>query len=336
MINIMLKNVDLNNKWWIALIKTINYFRNRSSMTNRLIIFFEIDTKRKFFFAHFRSIETTNHVMKRKSITKWKKLIFKSFFVVLVKYEKNHIYRMLRFNKIIYQVLFVIWSNEKRKESSTVEISSTKRSIIESIILSTKKQILKSNLVIILISSFQLNQSIVDVSLFSIFSTAKVNTLNIESISSIFSIISALERHFKLRHRLDFSNSLNLLIMKCMKNVIDFQQIAKSRSYKKTMNDSSRNEWLKIMKNENNFLLINEIWTLINSFKNRRIFRNKWVYKIKRKEHDEILRYKTRWMIRDFEQIEKLNYTKTFVSMIKSMNYKTMYVIIVVNDWKIE
>ncbi len=121
-----------------------------------------------------------------------------------------------------------------------------------------------------------------------------------------------------------------------MKNVIDFQQIAKSRSYKKTMNDFNRNEWLKIMKNENNFLLINEIWTLINSFKNRRVFRDKWVYKIKREKHDEILRYQTRWVIRDFEQIEKLNYTKTFVSVIKLMNYKTMYVIIVVNDWEIE
>jgi uncharacterized protein YqgQ len=86
-----------------------------------------------------------------------------------------------------------------------------------------------------------------------------------------------------------------------MKNVIDFQQILKSRSYKKTMNDSSRKKWLKIMKNENNFLLINEIWTLINFLRNRRVFRDKWVYKIKKEEHDEILRYKTRWMIREFE-----------------------------------
>jgi hypothetical protein len=60
------------------------------------------------------------------------------------------------------------------------------------------------------------------------------------------------------------------------------------------------------------------------------------MYKIERKKHDEILRYKTRWMIREFEQIEKSNYTKTFVSIIKSLNYKTMYVIIIVNDWKIE
>jgi hypothetical protein len=54
MINIMLKNVDLNDKWWIELIKTINYFRNRSSMIDKSIIFYEIDTKRKFFLAHFR------------------------------------------------------------------------------------------------------------------------------------------------------------------------------------------------------------------------------------------------------------------------------------------
>ncbi len=55
-----------------------------------------------------------------------------------------------------------------------------------------------------------------------------------------------------------------------------------------------------------------------------------------KKKHDEILCYKTRWMICDFEQIERLNYTKIFVSMIKSMNYKTMYVIIAINDWKIK
>jgi hypothetical protein len=90
------------------------------------------------------------------------------------------------------------------------------------------------------------------------------------------------------------------------------------------------------MKNENKSFLINETWILINSFKDRRVFRDKWVYKIKKEKHNEILRYKTRWVIRDFEQIEKLNYTKIFVSMNKLMNYKTMYVIIAINDWKIE
>jgi hypothetical protein len=338
MINIMLKNVDLNDKWWIKLIKTINYLRNRFSVTNRSIIFYEIDTKKKSFLVHLRRMKTTSYVMKRKSITKWKKLVFRTFSTVLVKYERNHIYRMLRLNEIIYRVSSVIWIKKKREESLLVEILnkiSAKRSVIKSIEFSTKKQALESNLIIILISSSQLSQVIV-VSFFSILSTEKVNTSSIESTSSTSSTFNALNRHFELHYRLDSSDSLNRLIMKCMKNVIDSQQVLKFRSYKKTMNDSSREKWIKIMKNENNSLLINEIWTFVNSFKDRRVFRDKWVYKIKKKKHDEILRYKTRWMIREFEQVEKLDYTKTFVSMIKSMSYKAMYVIIVVNDWKIE
>jgi hypothetical protein len=137
MISIMLKNVDLNDKWWIELIKTINYFRNRFSITNKSIISFEIDTKKKFSFTHLRRIKTTSYVIKRKSITKWKKLALKSFFVVLVNYEKNHIYRMLRFNEIIYRVSFVISIKKKRKKLFLfISETSIKRSIIESIILS--------------------------------------------------------------------------------------------------------------------------------------------------------------------------------------------------------
>jgi hypothetical protein len=122
MIDIMFKNVYLNDKWWIELIKTINYLSNHSSMTNKSIIFYEIDTKRKSFLAHLRRIETTNYAMKRKSITKWKKLALRSFLAVFVEYEKDHIYRMLRFNEIIYRVSSVIWIKEKREESLFIEI----------------------------------------------------------------------------------------------------------------------------------------------------------------------------------------------------------------------
>ncbi len=70
MINTMLKNVDLDDKWWTELIKTINYFKNRSSMIDKSIILYEADTKKKFFLVHLRRIETIDYAMKRKSITK--------------------------------------------------------------------------------------------------------------------------------------------------------------------------------------------------------------------------------------------------------------------------
>jgi hypothetical protein len=150
MINIMFKNVDLNDKWWIELIKTINFFRNRFSMINKSIILYEIDTKRNFSFAHFRRIETIDYVMKRKSITKWKMLISRLFSIVFVKYERNYIYRMLRLNEIIYRISSVIWIKKKREESlvEIVNEISTKRSIIKSIELSTKKQAFESNSII--------------------------------------------------------------------------------------------------------------------------------------------------------------------------------------------
>ncbi len=333
MINIMLKNVDLDDKWWIELIKTINYFRNRFSMIDRSIIFYEMNTERKLSLAHLRRIDTIDYAMKRKSITRWKKLALRWFSIVLVSYEKNHIYRMLRFNEIIYRVSSVIWIKEKHLHNAEILIeTSSKRSVFESINSSAKRQALESNLVTILIS-IQISQS---ASMSFSSSITEINTSLSDFVSTISLALNSLKRHFELRYRLDFSDSLELLIMRCMKNVIDSQQALKSRSYKKAMNDSSREEWVKIMKNENNSLLINEIWTLINFFRDRRVLRDKWVYKIKREEHDEILRYKTRWVIREFEQVERLDYTKTFVSMIKSMSYKTMYVIVVVNDWEIE
>ncbi len=337
MINIMLRNVDLNDKWWIELIKTINYLRNRFSMIDRLINLYEIDTKKKFFFAHFRRIETIDYVMKRKSITKWKKLISRSFSIVFVKYKKKSHLSNVTLQRDLYRVLFVIWI--KKKHSHNVEISietSSKRSIFESINSSTKRQVLKSNSMTILISTQISQLASASLSLTLSSSITEINTSSSDSVSTTSLVLNSLKRHLELRYRLNFFDSLNLLIMRCMQNVTDFQQTLKLRSYKKAMNDLNRDEWLKVMKNENRFLLINDIWILTNSFKNRRVLRDKWIYKIKRKEHDEILRYKTRWMIRDFKQIEKLNYIKTFVSMIKWMNYKAMYVIIVVNDWKVE
>ncbi len=76
-----------------------------------------------------------------------------------------------------------------------------------------------------------------------------INTFFSDCVSTTSLALNSLKRHFELRYRLSFSDSLSLLIMKCMQNVTNFQQNLKSRSYKEIMNDLSRNEWLKVMKN---------------------------------------------------------------------------------------
>jgi hypothetical protein len=182
MINIMLKNVDLHDKWWIELIKTISYFKNRSSMTNKTIIFYKIDMKRKSFLTHLRQIETTNYVMKRKLITRWKKFAFKSFSIVLVNYEENQIYRMLRLNEIIYRVSFVTWVKKKRV-IDLIMFESVKRQIIEIIESFAKRQVNESkqsnfSIIIVFMSTSKI---ILNASSFS----SNVATSSIESDFSI-------------------------------------------------------------------------------------------------------------------------------------------------------
>jgi hypothetical protein len=101
MINAMLKNADLSNKWWIELIKTINYLRNRSSIVNRDVIFYETINDVKLILSNLQQIETINYVITRKLATRWKKFQNRAFQTVFVDYEKDHIYRMLISNETI-------------------------------------------------------------------------------------------------------------------------------------------------------------------------------------------------------------------------------------------
>ncbi len=137
-----------------------------------------------------------------------------------------------------------------------------------------------------------------------------------------------LTRHSKLRTF--SSNSLCFLI------TIENQKFFESKTYKKVMICSNRNKWIEAMKNEHDFFMINKTWKLIDLSLNRKCLEDKWVFKFKRDFHEEILRYKTRWMIRDFEQRKSVNYHETYASMIKPMSYKIIFVIAVVRDWELE
>ena len=49
-----------------------------------------------------------------------------------------------------------------------------------------------------------------------------------------------------------------------------------------------------------------------------------------------MIRFEIRWIIRNFEQREIFDYNETFVIVIKLMNYKIIFAIIVVNDWNLK
>jgi hypothetical protein len=70
--------------------------------------------------------------------------------------------------------------------------------------------------------------------------------------------------------------------------------------------------------------------------KGKRIFRGKWVYKVKLGVNGEILKRKARWVVRGFEQIEGEDYTETFAAVIKLISYKTVLAIAIAKNLEVK
>jgi hypothetical protein len=71
----------------------------------------------------------------------------------------------------------------------------------------------------------------------------------------------------------------------------------------------------------------NDTWQLVNRPVGVNILHGKWVYKAKRGPCGEITRYKARWVVRGFEQIEGIDFHETFATVVKPMSYKALFAI---------
>ena len=155
--------------------------------------------------------------------------------------------------------------------------------------------------------------------------------------SEVANIVSQLERalkqHFYLRSRRDFSvNSLTLLAQYA------FSDSHELKIYNEAMaNAQHKMNWQLDMDDEMQSHRDNDIWKLVSFVsQNRKVLSDKWVYRAKREINDEVVKYKTRWCVRGFEQRENLDYHETFSVVIKFMSYKVIFAIAAANDWDIE
>jgi hypothetical protein len=80
----------------------------------------------------------------------------------------------------------------------------------------------------------------------------------------------------------------------------------------------------------------NKTWELVDPPKDRRILSGKWVFKLKRGPHGEVIRHKSRRVVRGFTQEEGIDYNETFASVVKPMSYKALFAIGAALDLEIE
>ncbi|CRG92846.1 hypothetical protein PISL3812_09917 [Talaromyces islandicus] len=108
------------------------------------------------------------------------------------------------------------------------------------------------------------------------------------------------------------------------------------KTLRQAMNDTSWREWENAMIDEVNSLKQNKTWELVDPPRDRRVLSGKWVFKVKRGSHGEVVRYKCRWVVRGFTQEEGIDYDETFASVVKPMSYKALLAIAAALDLEIE
>jgi Reverse transcriptase (RNA-dependent DNA polymerase) len=90
------------------------------------------------------------------------------------------------------------------------------------------------------------------------------------------------------------------------------------------------------MNNEIKELELQNTWTILNLPPNKNLLRGKWVYKIKKNNKGEIIKYKARWVIKGFNQILGIDYLDTFSTTCRPETYRLLIIMAVTNNWTLK
>ncbi|XP_020967673.1 uncharacterized protein LOC110266932 [Arachis ipaensis] len=89
------------------------------------------------------------------------------------------------------------------------------------------------------------------------------------------------------------------------------------------------------MKDEPDTLELNKSWCLVDCPAGVKPIGCKWVYRIKRKPNSSIDRYKACLVVKEFTQIEGVNFLQTFSSVIKPATVRLVLALTSMKHWPI-
>ena len=76
-------------------------------------------------------------------------------------------------------------------------------------------------------------------------------------------------------------------------------------------------------------------WILIKLSFERKVLKDRWIYKIKTNSYDVIQRYKVRYVVKEYLQKFEIDYIDTFTNIVRSDIYRILFYLTVKKDWKI-
>eukprot|EP00955_Chlamydomonas_euryale_P023414 247278-Chlamydomonas_euryale.AAC.1 len=84
------------------------------------------------------------------------------------------------------------------------------------------------------------------------------------------------------------------------------------QSRSQAMNSANSDDWLKAEADETTNLMSNQTWELFKRPQGAKLLRGRWVYKIKRDAHCNVLRYKAPFVVKRYMQREGIDYDELY------------------------
>lgn len=79
----------------------------------------------------------------------------------------------------------------------------------------------------------------------------------------------------------------------------------------------------------------NEIWELVFPLKEGKVIENKWIYGTKLKAYYNLEKFKSRFIVKGFLQVEGINYTENFIHIFKPTTILIILTFVLQFDWSI-
>jgi hypothetical protein len=99
-------------------------------------------------------------------------------------------------------------------------------------------------------------------------------------------------------------------------------------------NDSQIKKWRNVMQIEYDDQIKRRTFIIITSSYDVKSITDKWMYKIKENFDESISRFKVRWVIHDYRQIERIDYEEKYASVIRFDTSRILLSITAILGWK--
>ena len=106
-------------------------------------------------------------------------------------------------------------------------------------------------------------------------------------------------------------------------------------TFKEAITCPQSHDWQEAMQAEINELEKQNTWTLLPLPHDKIPLKGRWIYKLKTDPEGKIIKFKARWVVKGYNQIEGVDYLDTFSSTCRPESYRIIFILAVNQGWRL-